>query len=135
MQREVSVALRTLLKNLLSLPFSARQRRLARNRPPLSETAFVEHIAEQGGDEMAAVALWRHLREWAVDDFTPYPTDSLGSVFGIAEEELDEDLILGILRELNVPTPSSEMLSQFGAVDTPLRVAQLVALCRKRPAV
>lgn len=120
------------LKNLLGLPFSSRQRRLAQKRQALSETEFVQRIADQGGDALAAAALWSRLKDWTyVNDFTPYPTDRLGSVFGIAEEELDEDLILGILRELNVPTPSNEFLSEFGVIDTPIRVAQLVALCRK----
>lgn len=81
---------------------------------------------------MAAVALWNRLRDWTyVSDFTPYPTDSLGSVFGMAEEELDEDLVLAILQELNVPVPSKELVAEFGTADTPARVALLVALCRK----
>jgi hypothetical protein len=122
------------IKNLLGFPFSSRQGRLARERQALSETEFVQRIVGQGGDALAAAALWRRLKEWTcVNDFTPYPTDSLGSVFGIAEEELDEDLLLGILRELGLSTPSNELLSEFGVVDTPLRVAQLVAQCRRPP--
>jgi hypothetical protein len=77
----------------------------------------------------------RRLKEWTVvPDFTPYPGDSSGSVFGIAEEELDEDLILSMLRELAVPIPTKAQVSAFGPVDTPLRIAQLVALCRRSTA-
>ena len=50
---------------LFRLPFSLRQRHLARDRKALTETEFV--------------------------GFTPYPEDSPGSVFGITEEEKDED--------------------------------------------
>ena len=75
------------LEALLALPFSFRQRRLAQARQSLSETEFVKQIIAQGGDEKAGVAVWRHLSDWGyVDGFTPYPTDSLGAVFGIAEE-------------------------------------------------
>jgi hypothetical protein len=119
------------LKQVLGLPFSFRQKSLAGNRKALSETEFVQQIAEQGGDGVAAAAIWRFLKEWGYEDgFTPYPTDSLGSVFGIAEEELEVDLILGILRELNLATPSQKVIDDFGVVDTPLRVALLIARCR-----
>lgn len=120
------------LKNLFGVPFNLRQSRLARSRQALSETEFVQRITDQGGDREAALALWTTLKDWTcASDFTPYPTDSLGWVFGIAEEELDEDLVLGILRRLDVTVPNNELLAEFGAIDTPLRVAQLVALCRK----
>jgi hypothetical protein len=125
--------MKTFFERLLGMPFSLRQKRLARRRPALTEMEFVTQVTEQGGDSTASVALWRMLRDWIyVPEFTPYPNDSLGSVFGIAEEELDEDLILGILRELELAVPSSQTILDFGAVDTPLRVAVLVALCRKQ---
>jgi hypothetical protein len=98
----------------------------------LTESEFVQRILEQGGDHMAAVAVWGRLREWCfVEGFTPYPGDSLAWVFGIAEEELDEDLILGILTELNLQPPNEQLLKDFGPVDTPLRVALLVGLTRR----
>jgi hypothetical protein len=126
---------RQALQAILALPLSLRQRRLARARKPLAESEFVQRIVDQGGDSMAAVAVWRRLREWCVmEGFTPYPGDSLASVFGIAEEELDEDLILGILTELNLQPPSEQLLKDFGPVDTPVRVAQLVGLSRRSTA-
>jgi hypothetical protein len=121
-----------LMKKLLGLPFSLRQKRLAGDRMALGEPEFVQQIAEQGGDRMAAGVIWRFLRDWGYEDgFTPYPTDNLGSVFGIAEEELETDLVIGVLRELNIPMPTQELVDEFGAVDTPLRVALLVARCRE----
>jgi len=123
------------LENLLGLPFSSKQSRLALEREPLTESEFVQGIANEGGDACAAAAIWSHLEAWTdVAGFTPYPTDSFGSVFGLGEEELDEDIILNILRDQHLPPPGRAFLSKFGVVDTPLRAAQLVALCRKPPA-
>lgn len=58
------------------------------------------------------------------------PSDRLGTVYGIAEQELDADVILSIFRDLNIAPPSNRFLAEFGVVDTPIRIAQLVATCR-----
>jgi hypothetical protein len=119
------------IRTLLGLPFSDRQKRRGRQRKPLDEAEFVREIMVGGGDRAAAILVWKKLQDWVcAENFTPYPSDNLENVFGIAEEELDEDLILSILQELSVPPPSDEALSVFGRIDTPLRVAQLVARCR-----
>jgi hypothetical protein len=123
--------MRNFLKTILILPLTIRQKRLARTRRPLAETEFAQRIVEMNGDRIAAVAVWNRLREWCfVEGFTPYPGDSLTWVFGIAEEELDEDLILAILSELKLQPPSERLLRDFGPVDTPLRIAQLVVFSR-----
>jgi hypothetical protein len=49
----------------------------------------------------------------------------------MAEEELDEDLILALLRDLDVPIPDEEVVREFDATWTPLQVARLVARCRR----
>jgi hypothetical protein len=93
---------------------------------------FVAEIVANGGDERAAGFVWDALAaEWTVEDFTPYPTDSLGRVFGIAEEELDEDLIVRILSEQGLPLPPAEVIQRFGEIDSPERVAQFVRVCRE----
>jgi len=120
------------LKTVLGLPFSLRQKRIARTRIPMTDSEFVHQIVKQGGDRDAASAVWRKLKEWGYEDgFTPQPADSLSSVFGIAEEELDEDLVLDILKELNVSVPNREVVGAFGVIDTPLQVAKFVAHCRR----
>lgn len=120
-----------IIEKVFGVPFSWRQRRLARNRTALNREQFVERITREGGDRAAAGALWTRLKDWTYsDDFTPYPSDDLQAVYGIAEEELDEDLILALLRELNVDPPNPEFLRDFGAVRTPFQVALLVARCR-----
>ena len=121
-----------ILEKLVYLPFSLRQRRLARTRRPLSEAQFASQIADRGGDAQAALAIWRHLSQWiSADGFAPDPSDSLGSVFGISEEELDEDLVLGVFAELGLKQPTTALAFEFGRLDTPLRVAQFVAHCRR----
>ncbi|MGE5833238.1 MAG: hypothetical protein ACM4AI_02040 [Acidobacteriota bacterium] len=118
---------------LFRLPFSLRQRHLARDRKALTETEFVRRIMDQGGDPDAAISAWGRLRDWGYEEgFTPYPEDSLGSVFGITEEEKDEDLVLSILKELDVPVPSQETINGFGKVETLLQIAKFVAFCRKQ---
>jgi hypothetical protein len=123
------------LEAFFGLPFSWRQKRLTRSRVSLTEPEFVQSITEQGGDDAAASSLWKRLNEAKhVAEFTPYPSDDLGVVFGIAEEERDQDLILDMLNELGIRIPTAAQLSAFGPVDTPLRVAQLVASCRRSAA-
>ena len=52
-------------------------------------------------------------------------------MFGIAEEELEIDLIADILIRLKLPLPTTDLLDGFGAVDTPLQVARLVSEMRR----
>lgn len=119
------------LQKVLALPFSRRQERLAMERPRLSEDQFAKQVVDEGGDEEAAYIIRKKLCDWAyAGEFTPYPDDDLTRVYGIAEEELDEDLILAVLNELGVPPPNAEQLKEFGSVETPLRVARLVSFAR-----
>lgn len=122
---------RGVIQGILALPFSRRQAQLAKERAPLSEDEFATRISEAEGDREAAVIVYRKLSEWIyAKQFTPYPDDSLGRLYGIAEEELDEDLILEAFDTLAVVPPGEERLKAFGPVDTPLQVAKLIALAR-----
>lgn len=117
----------SLLQAAFALPFSLRQRRLAKQRPPMEECTFVERIAAEGGDEDAARMVRTRLIDWVyVSGFTPYPDDRLSQIYGITEEELDDDLILQILRNLKIEPPTFEVLRVFGDIDSPVRIAQLV---------
>lgn len=123
-----------MIKFLLGLPFSYRQNRLARGRPRIDKAEFISRVIAQGGDDRAAEAVWDVLvADWTSEGFSPYPEDSLGRVFGVAEEELDEDLVSRTLKDLDLPLPDREFTKQFGVIDTPLRVAQFVSECRRRP--
>lgn len=122
---------RGIIQKVLAFPFGARQRALTRNRRPLSLFEFTEAIASAGGDPQAAPLIHEKLQDWIYqEDFTPYPDDSLGLVFGIAEEELDEDLIIDLFLQLDVPIPAEDEMMSLGPIDTAVDVARLVALAR-----
>lgn len=119
-------------RTVLGLPFSVRQRRLARQRPGMDEQCFVQRIVASGGDEAAARWVRAALADWVrAAGFTPDPDDDLGRVYGIAEEELDEDLVLGVLRHLKLPPPSNAWLATHGSVNTPCQLARLVSAVRR----
>jgi len=123
--------MKNLVQKVLAFPLSGRQSTLSKNRSPLSKFDFIDSIIQSGGDQEAAEMVHSKLQDWIYyEGFTPYPDDSLSSVFGIAEEELDEDLILDIFMKLSLSTPSQQEVTTFGPIDTPTGVAQLVALAR-----
>ncbi|MFC0132351.1 hypothetical protein [Massilia eurypsychrophila] len=92
---------------------------------------FVRRIVAAGGDEEAAWLVHAELAGWInVAGFSPYPEDKLDWVYGIAEEELDEDLILEMLRKLKIKLPTSEALLALGPINTPIEIAHLVRRAR-----
>jgi hypothetical protein len=104
---------------------------LREGRVALSKSKFIDAISRLGGDAEAADILYSKLQDWIyAEDFTAYPEDNLGSVFGIAEEELDEDLILDIINELGLAVPTQAQMREFGPVETALDVARLAAFIR-----
>jgi hypothetical protein len=56
--------------------------------------------------------------------------DRFDRAYGLAEEGLDENLVLRILTDVGVPVASREFVRRFGTIDSPLRIAQLVLQCR-----
>lgn len=113
------------------MPFRLRQKRLAKEREPLTESDFVASIANAGGDPEAARLVHQELQGWLyAEGFTPYPSDDLERIYGIAEEELDEDLILGVFKQIGLQPPNSEAVKVFGKVQTPLDVARFVKVAR-----
>lgn len=118
---------------ILGLPFSYRQKRLAAMRPMIDKEQFISMITTDSADRHAAGKIWDALVADRVDEnFAPYPDDSLGRVYGIAEEELDKDLIARLLKELNIPIPDRDFTKRFGIVDSPRRVADFVGACRRK---
>lgn len=115
------------MKLIGNLPFSLRQRKLIHTRKAMSREEFIESIVNKGGDGEAASMLWEAIfSSRVIDGFTPYPDDSLGHLFGIAEEDLDEDIIMRIFHELNIPLPNTSFVKSFGPIDTALDVARLI---------
>jgi hypothetical protein len=115
------------LKDFLEGPLLLKQRRLAADRPPMSKESFVDAVASTDLGRSAANMLWEKLAEITIcDQFTPYPDDDLLKAFGLAEEDLDEDLILEIIKATGSVAPDRNMLANFGSVNTPSDIIRLI---------
>lgn len=115
------------LKFVFGLPFSLRQRRLAMARPSISKQDFVDRSASSELGKAAASILWDKLIELrVVDELTPYPDDDLLHTYGLADEDLDEDIILDILKSLNRTVPSENVVRTVGPINSPLDIVRLV---------
>ena len=62
----------------------------------------------------------------------PYPDDSSEHVYGLVDEDVDEDLVLRFLTECELPIPDRDFTEQFGVVDSPRRIVQFLNACRRR---
>lgn len=120
----------SVLKYLLEMPFSRRQRTLASERSPISKRCFIDGTASTDFGKMVASKLWDKLNlVKTIEELTPYPEDSLLDVYGLAEEDLDEDIILSLISDTGAAVPSIESLHDFGEIKTPLDVVRLIETC------
>ena len=73
------------LKDLLEMPLVLRQCRLASGRAQMTKEPFVSETASTELGKSAAALVWDKLSALnGRGDFTPYPSDSLLKVFGLA---------------------------------------------------
>lgn len=122
----------TKLKQLLEMPFSTRQTRLAKSRSRLSREEFIAKTSSTALGKLASNLLWEKLQsEKVVDEFSPGPDDDLLKIYGLADEDLDEDVILSIMQQIGAPVPSADMLREFGPVNTPLDIVRLIETTAK----
>jgi len=95
----------------------------------MSKGQFLDAVASSDLGRAAADMLWEKLLEVRADDqFCPYPDDDLLQVFGLAEEDLDEDVILEIITLTGSAVPSRDMLAKFGPVNTPADIIKLIEM-------
>lgn len=112
---------------LLQLPFSRRQRIAMKLRGEVSLEGFLNDISGSPFEREVALSVWHYLRSESVEpDFKPLADDSLIHLYGIAEEELDEDLILSLLSKHGIPIPDPETITAFGPVSTPRDVVRFL---------
>ena len=110
-----------------------RQRRLARERKPMSKTDFVEDIASTGGLPEAAERVWDAIDDFGTEPgFSLYPDDDLLRIIGIAEEDLEDDVIIKTCNDLGLSIPSQELVDRLGTINTPRDVVRLVSKCQPR---
>ena len=123
------------LKFLLELPLVLRQRRLSSERAQMTRDQFVHETASTELGKLAAAHLWDKLFALKVHgDFTPYPSDSLLNVYGLAEDDLDVDIIMDVLKRLNCAVPDQATVDAIGAINTPADVVRFVEASCSRSA-
>ncbi len=84
----------------LEWPFYGRQKEIMTDRSACKKSDFVDYFIDIGIDEIVASAIWARLVEAAAfDGFMPHPEDDLEWVYGLAEEDLDEDLVLALIEQ------------------------------------
>jgi len=97
----------------------------------MTKAAFIDAVASTALGRAAAALLWDKLLELKVNaDFTPYPSDDLLRTFGLAEEDLDVDVIIDIARSLGRAVPDQAIVDGVGAVATPADVVRLLEATR-----
>lgn len=102
------------LKALFELPLVLRQRRSASGRAQMAKEEFVSETASTELGKLAAAIVWDKLSGLkAYGEFSPYPSDSLLNMFCLAEEDLDVDIIMDILKRLNCAVPDPSWLPEY----------------------
>ncbi|HLL30426.1 MAG TPA: hypothetical protein VK403_05470 [Allosphingosinicella sp.] len=111
---------------VVQLPFSWRQQRVQAQRNSVSRERFIAALANNEIEVRAAGHLWDKLREIAVvRDFRPCPEDDFLHLYGLADEDLDEDVILAILTVMEREPPSPAALQRIGKIRSPREFMQL----------
>lgn len=108
----------TLVQRILDWPFRGRQLRVMKARESYTKNKFQEQLCDAGGDSEVIEEVWAILTEHAIDGFKPKPEDNLQYIFGLAEEDLDEDVVLKLLKRYSCRIPNKSELASMKPVDT-----------------
>jgi hypothetical protein len=117
------MANQSLIQRLLDWPFQGRQLLAMKQREGYTKGDFRRQLCDAGGDDEVIEQVWTILADHAVDGFKPRPENNLQYMFGLAEEDLDEDVILRLLEANGCRIPDDSEVAAMGPVDT---VADLV---------
>lgn len=118
-----------ILDFLVQLPFSWRQQHANGLRSDMTRERFIATLAINEVEERAASLLWEKLVEVSVvPDFKPCPDDDLLRLYGLAEEDLDEDIIMSIFETLGLDLPSPATLERIGKITSPKLLISLLRL-------
>lgn len=89
-----------------------------KTRERYTKDNFQEQLSDAGGDSEVIEDVWTILTDHAIDGFKPKPDDNLQYIFGLAEEELDEDVILKLLQTYGCRIPNEREIASMWPVDT-----------------
>lgn len=112
------MAKESMVQRILDWPFRGRQLRAMEARQSYTKSNFQEHLSNAGGDSEVIDEVWTILTGHAIDGFKLKPEDNLQYIFGLAEEDLDEDVILKLLEKYNCRIPNESELASMRPVDT-----------------
>lgn len=93
--------------------------RVMQSRASYTKDDFARFFEQQDVPQKILDEVWDALVDVAVvEDFKPHPDDDIGWVFGAAEEDLDEDIILALLHRCGCRVPTMEEMLPMDPVDT-----------------
>jgi hypothetical protein len=108
----------SMVQRILDWPFRGRQLRAMKARESYTKSNFQEHLSNAGGDSEVIEEVWTMLTGHAIDGFRPKPEDNLQHIFGLAEEDLDKDVVLKLLETYGCRIPNESELASMKPVDT-----------------
>jgi len=76
----------------------------------------------------AASRLWDLLVDAAViEDFRPMPDDHFHWLYGLAEEDLDDDIILRLIDEMKIHRPEPKSVEDLVEISSPRDLIRLLS--------
>lgn len=114
----VSMAKDSMIQRILDWPFRGRQLRAMKAREGYTKSDFQDLLFNAGGDREVIEDVWEILSDHAIDGFKPKPEDNLTYIFGLAEEDLDEDVLLMLLEKYGCRIPNESEIASMRPVDT-----------------
>jgi len=113
-------------------PFRGRQRRLMQDRGSYTRAEFAAFFTARGIPQQIADEVWDALAAVAaVQDFRPKPEDDLVKTFGLADEDLDEDIVLPMLERCGCRIPSADEVSRMKPLQTVGDLVEFIARMRR----
>jgi len=122
----------SLIQRMLDWPFRGRQLRAMQLREGYGKKDFEEQLINAGADSEIIEQVWAILADHAVDGFKPKPEDNLQYMFGLAEEDLDEDVILRLLEGNGCHIPGESEVAELGRVNTVENLVMFVSSLKSR---
>lgn len=122
----------SLVQRIVDWPFRGRQLRAMKARKIYTKNNFQEQLSDAGGDSEVIEEVWAILTDHAIDGFKPKPEDNLQYIFGLAEEDLDEDVVMKLLETYSCRIPSESELASMRSIDTVKDLVMFVSALKPR---
>jgi hypothetical protein len=122
----------SLVQRIMDWPFRGRQLRAMKARESYTKNNFQEQLSDAGGDNEVIEEVWAILTDHAIDGFKPKPEDNLQYIFGLAEEDLDEDVVLKLLEVYSCRIPNESELASMKPVDTVQDLVMFVSALKRQ---